>query len=131
MIAAINAGIEQCVFSLDGTSPHGRQRDPDLAVYEFSFCDLPALGCPSNVGFDEISVHAALLPTRQGHDWVRFDDAGFRAGDAFAAGRLERREGKWLQTCEPIFSCRDRLLDLVAAAQIEPAGYSDRGKFFI
>jgi hypothetical protein len=131
MVAAINAGLDQHVFELDGTSPDGRWRDPDLAVYEFSFCGLPALGCASDVGFDELIIQAALLPTRQRRDWVRFDDAGFRAGATFAVGWLERREGKWLQTSSGrIFCCRVRLLDLLTNAVIEPAGYRDDGKFF-
>jgi hypothetical protein len=113
MAAAIKAGIEQHVFELDGTSPDGSRRAPELAVYEFSFCGLPALGCANDIGCDELGIHAALLPTRHGHDWVCVFNAGFRAGAAFAAGWLERREGKWLHANGPTFPCRKRLLDLV------------------
>jgi hypothetical protein len=109
MVAAINASVEQRVFELDGTSPDGPQRVPDLAVYGFSFCGLPALGCASYIGYHELSIHASLLPTRQGRDWVCVCDGGFRAGAAFATGWLERREGKWLQTSGPTVFYRERI----------------------
>jgi len=53
VVAAINAGIEQRVFELDGTSPEGPRRAPEL-VYEFVFCGLPAVACAADVGFDEL-----------------------------------------------------------------------------
>ena len=130
MVAAINAGIEQHAFELDGTSPEGPRHAPDL-VYEFTFCGLPALACATDVGFDELGIYAALLPTRRGRAWIVYNDAGFHAGEAFAVGWLERRAGKWLQSSGPTLSCRKRLLDLVANAVIEPVGYGDHGKFFM
>ena len=131
MVAAINAGIEQHVFELDGTSSEGPRDAPDL-VYEFAFCDLPAVACAADVGFDELGIYAALLPTRRGRDLIIYNDAGFEAGAAFAVGWLERRAGKWLQSSGgPILSCRKRLLDLIAEAVIEPAGYRDHGKLFM
>jgi len=43
MVAAINAGIEQHAFELDGTSPEGPRHAPDL-VYEFHVLRFAGFG---------------------------------------------------------------------------------------
>src|SRR6516164_6827290 len=107
-------------------APKGRGTLP-ISSMNFTFCGLPALACATDVGFDELGIYAALLPTRRGRAWIVYNDAGFHAGEAFAVGWLERRAGKWLQSSGPTLSCRKRLLDLVANAVIEPVGYGDHG----
>ena len=55
-------------------------------------------------------------------------NAGFDAGDAFAAGWLERERGLWLQFSPERFNCRRAMVEMLASLDIQPAGYGDRGK---
>jgi hypothetical protein len=70
-------------------------------------------------------VHAAVNPKR---DRVRAFNAGFDAGDAFGTTWVERERGAWMQSSDSSFNCRKALLDQLAALQVEPQGYGDRGR---
>jgi hypothetical protein len=130
MVAAINAGLEQAVFTLE---PSGEVNSPDLdEIWRFEFLGLPAIGCALDIGWDELTVKAALQPTPRALEFVRTCNGGFHAGEAFAQGWLERRTGAWIQTsCRPFFRCRNWLLPRLAAASVEPSGYLDHGRFFL
>ena len=125
LCGAINAGLERGLFSLEPD-------DVDQCVYPFLFPAAEPIEGVAHVRAidrDELAVHAALWPTPRGAELVRCYNGGFRAGAAFAAGWLERREGAWLQTSRRrMFTCRLELLPLVAGAEVVPLGYRDRGR---
>lgn len=137
MVAAVNAGLDQKLFSLKtddnrwpGASvptPHGR---PEGYVYPFVFDnDVPALGYVGDIGSGELSIHVALWPTADGARHVRAFNAGFHVGDAFAAGWVERQDGAWLQSSTTLFNCRKKCLRRIAdAPAVKPRGFGDRGR---
>lgn len=83
-----------------------------------------ARGYLGNIRWDELSVHVAVNPNE---DVLRSENAGFDAGDVFAAGWQERQRGAWLQTAKYLFSCRKHLTHVLAALQVKPMWYSERG----
>jgi hypothetical protein len=90
-----------------------------------------ALGCVEDIGFGELAIRAALWPTDDADRWLRVvaDPAfGLRAGAAFAAGWLERRKGRHLQSSPSLFRCRELVLASLAQARVEPLGYADAGE---
>jgi len=139
MVAAINAGLKQKIFSLDpdepGAWPPRETREMwghhETRVYTFSIEDIPAIASVSDIGYDELSIHVALWPTKNAHDAIRASNAGFWAGEMFASGWVERREGRWLQRGPSLFKCRRERIATVAALDVAPTGYADSGKFFL
>ncbi len=124
MVGAINAGLEQGVFTLE---PSNR---PQLMVYEFTLGGVPSVASINEIGYDELSLHVALWPTPDARRYVQCWNAGHHAGEVFAAGWLERRDGPWLQKPPRLHikARRDRL-PIVAALAVEPRGYRDHGLF--
>lgn len=136
MVAAINAGIDQGLFTPRAGENSWPQPDPrygdDPRTYRFMIEDIPSIASVHDAGWDELSIHVALWPAIDGERWVRTMNAGFLAGEVFASGWLERRDGAWLQVGDATeLSCRKQRLDLVAALDIRPKGYADRGSFRI
>lgn len=136
MVAGINAGIDQGLFTPRAGENSWSQPDPkfgdDPRTYQFMIGDIPAVASVHDAGWDELSIHVALWPTIEGERWVRTANGGFLAGEAFASGWLERRDGAWLQVGQdPEFSCRKQRLDRIAALEIRSKGYADRGSFRI
>lgn len=134
IVAAVNAGLEQRLFSLspgDNRWP-GWSNNRSLSngyVFEFAFNgNVPAFGYVSDAGYDELSIHVALWPTERGRENVRAFNAGFHAGDLFAITWLERKVGAYIQTTLSDFRCRQRRVHEVASASVEPHGFGDRGK---
>ncbi|WCK21758.1 hypothetical protein [Agrobacterium tumefaciens] len=102
----------------------------ETQVFHIEIDGIPAIGTVSDAGFDELSVHVALWPTPEAIVRARAFNAGFAAGDAFASGWLERRDGARLQySRKPHFRCRNHRLSQLAELDIRPKGYSDRGSF--
>lgn len=140
MVAGINAGLSRRLFSLrpgDNRWP-GARREPherqSAHVFYFEIEGIPAVASLRDAGWDEISVHVAFWPTDEGKRWVAAANAGFLAGDLYASGWLERRNGAWLQVSSDAgksttFRCRKHRLADVAMLQVRPAGYADRGSF--
>jgi hypothetical protein len=122
MVAATNAGLDQKLFTLRP----GDNRFGEGQLFDFS---LPggthARGWVSDAGFSELNLHVAVQPHG---DFVRAGNAGFSAGDAFARTWLEREKGAWLQSSMTSFRCRKSLLKALAALDVEPYGYGDRGR---
>jgi hypothetical protein len=75
MVAAVNAGLQQKIFSLDpdepGAWPPRETRDKwghhGTRVYTFSIENIPAVASVSDIGYDELSIHVALWPTKNAH----------------------------------------------------------------
>ncbi len=140
MVAGINEGLARRLFSLragDNRWP-GADREPHeqkkAHVYRFAIGDIPAIASLADAGWDEISVHVALWPTNDAEYWIPAGNAGFHAGELFASGWLERRNGAWLQVSSDSnnawsFRCRKHRLAEAAALELRPAGYADRGNF--
>lgn len=129
MVAAINAGLDQDLF---GLAENDNRWGTEYGIYRFDFDGLPAIACVRDIGFGELSVHAALNPTDRAEDFIRTHNAGFVAGDGFASGWLERKRGPWLQTSQtPTGAFRADLLDQVAAAHVPTKGYADNGRVML
>lgn len=133
MVYAVNAAIRQRIFSLrtydnrwPGAEPESQGHRGTGFLFAFELPDgKPAKGYVSDAGFGELSIHAAVNPKG---DWVRTSDAGFHAGDAFASGWLERKDGAWLQSSPEMFHCRKALTEPLAEIHVSPLGYGDRGR---
>jgi hypothetical protein len=139
MVAAINAGLDQRLFGLGrdenwwpGYSADSHDWDCGT-VYGFTIADIPAIAHVRDCGYDELSIHVALWPTPDARERIMVANIRGRAGDVVAVGWLERRRGKWLQTLPDLrgFFARDARKRIVAALEIEPTGYVDRGPFII
>lgn len=126
MVCAVNAGLERKLFTLrpgDNRFPDDMRRGE---VFDFVLPNgMAARGSVSDAGFNELSVHAAVNPKG---DTVRAYSAGFHAGDAFGTTWVERERGAWMQSSDSSFRCRKPLLEALAALQVEPMGYGDRGR---
>ncbi len=132
MIAAINAGLEQKLFGLEpGTWPSSGTRQDGCKVYSFQIGDIPAVASVSDDGYHELLIRVALWPTANAHQAIQASNAGFAAGNLFAAGWVERREGRWLQRGPSIMKCRKGISAEVAALDIKPVGYADLRQFFL
>lgn len=122
IIAAVNAGLDQKLFTLR----YGDNRFAEKQLFDFTLPNgLPARGWVGDIGFGELSIHVAVKPKG---DWVRAANAGFSAGDAFATTWLEREHGAWIQTSTSSFRCRKALLAELAALDVSPSGFGDRGR---
>lgn len=131
MVAGINAGIDQRLFTVSpGDNRWPKTERMPVGVFRFLVGDIPAVASVSDAGWDELSIHVAFWPTEDGARHVVAMNAGFYAGEVFASGWLERRDGAWLQsTAGPDFCCRKKRLHLVASLEVTPKGYADRGDF--
>jgi hypothetical protein len=131
MVAAVNAGLAQRLFSLmPGDNRWPTMRDQGH-LYKFVFDnDIKAIGYVNDAGWDELTIHVALWPACDGK-FVPTVNAGFYAGEAYATGWLERRSGAWLQSSPDSFNCRKKLLGRVAGATVVPNGFGDRGKVIL
>lgn len=91
MVAAINAGLEQKLFSLEpGTWPSsGTREDTGCRVYSVTLGDIPAIVSVADAGYDELLIHVALWPTANACQAIRASNAGFCAGELFATGWIK------------------------------------------
>lgn len=125
MVCAVNAALDQRLFSLRPGNNRFMNNLRQGQTFDFVMPNgLPARGSISDAGFDEISIHAAVNPKG---DTVRAFNAGFDAGDAFGTTWVERRKGAWIQSCDRDFSCRRDLVPELAALDVKPNGFGDRG----
>lgn len=139
LVAAINASIAQRLFTIrpgDNRWPGAVGSDErnfgPTHVYRFTIGDIPAIASVSDAGWDELSIHVALWPTADADRWVRCSDAGLMAGEACATSWLERQKGVWLQVAtDKFFACRKKRLDIVAALEVPPICFGDRGSFYL
>lgn len=114
MVAAINAGLERGVFTLDwGDGPETRATYPlQLAGTSFT-----------------------VAVQRCGHWGELYFDVFVDGERMHASGWLERSEGKWLQVPSVLgktsLSMSRKLQTQLAAAEVEPRGYESHGQFII
>lgn len=135
MVCTINEGIRQKLFSLRAYDNRWPGADPESQGHRGTDCTFPfrlpdgtpALGYVVDAGFGELSIHVAVKPIG---NRVRAHNAGFTAGDAFATGWLERKDGAWLQSSE-FLHCREALLQPLAQLEVSPVGYGDRGRVIL
>jgi hypothetical protein len=141
MVAGINAGIEQRLFTIrpgdnrwDGWV--GEREKNRGATYSFEVDGIPGIGFVSDAGYDELAIHVALWPTAEGERFVEAGNGGLYAGELFASGWLERRKGAWLQVSNDVatgwsFRSRRDRLRTVAVMQVRPHGFAASGSFII
>ncbi|WP_438346824.1 hypothetical protein [Methylorubrum populi] len=137
LVAGINAGIAQRLFTIlpgdnrwPGADAHGGRGIGRTYVYHFAIENIPAIASVSDAGWDELSIHVALWPTSDADRWIRCTNAGLMAGEACATSWLERRSGAWLQVAtDRFFVCRKKRLDIVAALEVSPICFGERGSF--
>lgn len=135
IIAAINAAMEQGLFGLepgDNRWPGHDTGSQAPCIFRFDFFGEPAIAAVSDIGHGELSLHVALRPTPNAERYITSYNAGFLAGDAFAHGDLERKDGKWIQTPgKPTTKFRRSILPMVAASQVTPKGFLGEGPFMM
>lgn len=133
LVLAINEGLRQKLFSLrpfdnrwTGADPESMGHRGTDCFFDFTLPDgEPVRGYVADAGFGELNIHAALYPKGK---MVAAFNAGFDAGEAFAAGWLERKKGAWLQYSPERFNCRKVMLETLANLDARPMGYGDVGK---
>lgn len=141
MVATINTAIERRLIGLREGEDYwpGKKKDrheehwaSSGIIVDFDLDGMPAAAHLDDAGCGEISIHCALYPKKD-HAFIRAGNAGFSAGDAFAYGLLERREGAWLQRSggTAALTCRRELIEKVAAMDIAPLGYADHGRLMM
>jgi len=129
MIAAINAGLDQKLFTL---TPDDNRWTGSGQTYSFTFAGLPAIAHVGDGGYGELRFHAAVNPTKDAAAWIKVSNADFRAGEAFATAWLERRKGAWLQTsARPQCAFRRHILPILAQTEVKPNGYLPGGMFMM
>lgn len=127
MVASINAAIDQKLVSLNSIDGEREFSRPKNEVFQFEIMRIKGIGCLADAGHDEVRIFAALWPSDNADYWIR-GEGGFKAGEAFASGWLERRSGSFLQTHLQL-KCRQHRLDEAAAIQVAAKGYNDAGRF--
>ena len=126
MVCGINEGLQRKLFTLLPDDNRWAAGEGEGCMFDFSLPNgLPARGYVSDAGFAELNVHVAVNPKGA---WARTSNGGFHAGDAFAAGWLERKRGAWLQSSTSRFNCRRNLVQALASIMVEPRGFGDRGR---
>jgi hypothetical protein len=102
MVAAINSGLDQGLFTLEPQGNLWPYADKDVyrtnaqiegAVDRFDLASMPAASWVGDAGFDELSIHVAFCPSGEAVKCLMRNDAGPGAGEAFATGWPERRNG--------------------------------------
>jgi hypothetical protein len=125
MVCTVNEALERRLLSL--RPGDNRWLKPEEGTY-FDYRlpnGMAATAYLRDAGFDEVEVKVAVNP--KDLDALAFGDVDGEAGDAVAAGWLERRRGAWLQTREEAISCRADLVSVLAAFEVSPRGYGDKG----
>jgi len=138
VVCAVNEGIQAKAFSLrmddnrwPGARPVHPKDGPDYRVNDPGVClafqlsnGMPAQAKFRDIGWGELEVLVLVSPVG---DRFQNGAGGFDAGDAFAHGWLERQKGAYLNSATNLFNCRRHLVGALAAINVEPLGYGDRG----
>jgi len=128
MIAAINAGLEQGLFSLTAATTAGRETGlsidsqsvrncPPLRVWQTPVLVTGYRCSRESRGEGESSVGV--------HAWSGF---WAKVSDAHASGWLERAKGQWLQTDgKPMCYFRRDIIPALAGVSVQPKGTRPKG----
>ena len=92
-VATVNVALERRLITLD-PAPF------KTSNFEFELAGLPILARVRDAGFDEVSVHAMVAPSKLGRNFIGVGLLHWRRTlcAAYVTGCLERRDGKYLQT---------------------------------
>lgn len=128
MVAAINAGLEQGLFSLRKGDNRWPETDSYKGhVYRFPFASLSSLCCVKNAGNGVLSFHAVIFPEPDAEQWLFLPQLGLSGGEAYGMAWLEREKEARLETSMSFFKARkDALAILAEAEKLSPQGYHDR-----
>lgn len=124
MVLAINAGLEQNLFTLmPDANQWGINDKAPGALFTF---ELPsghkAKGWCGAAESGELAIHAAINPIE---NRLRCITAGSYAGDAFGQCWLNRSSSAYLLT-PYFFYCKKDLLESLAALSADSIGYTDK-----
>ncbi len=129
MVATINAGLEQGLFSLRKGDNRWPETDPYKGhTYHFSFACFPSLGCVKNAGNGELSFHATVFPKPDAEQWLSVPQLGLSGGEAYGMAWLEREQETCLETSMAFFKASQVAQSTLASLEVEPKGYGDKGK---
>jgi hypothetical protein len=136
VVTAVNEGLKRKLFTLlpddnrwPGWEGAANRNGRSKVYWEFELPNgLPAKAYAADAGFSELAIHVAICPTKNASEWLSSYQAGFSAGDAFAASWIERDRGAWIQSALGSFKCRKVLLNQLAEMEVRPAGFGDRGR---
>ena len=122
MVSVINAALERNLASLEYSE---NEDQPKQTCFDFALANgMQCRGCVNGTRHGELSF--AVCVNHKAEE-APSANCSLRTCDATAFGWLERKDGKWLQDSRNI-SCRRPFLTHIADLDIEPMGYSDRGK---
>jgi hypothetical protein len=137
MVVAINAGLDQDIFSLSTWEENASHTETG-GIFHFNLptTNVPSVAFVRGIGHGELKFHVAVNPTARSEElrMIEAGNAGLHAGDAFVVGYLERKDGKWLQTPPPRSYGRpfgsykqNGIKPLIASMQVAPNGFIDHG----
>ncbi|CUH45457.1 hypothetical protein [Ruegeria atlantica] len=136
MVAAVNEAIARRHITVRAGDNRWTQSDNDVGIgFHFEIEGHPAYCHLRDAGWDEVAVKVTVWPTAEVEKWGRVAIAARRgaylAGDLYASGWLERKDGAWLQTPEShvIFCKRDRLDTAAHFERQRPLGFAASGPF--
>ena len=131
MVAAINAGIDQRLFSMragdnrwPGADLQAQHRHAPPHPYRFEVGGIPAVAAVDDGGYGEVRLYVAFWPTENAERGLDAHESALRAGAAYATGWLERRDGAYLQVPAKLsgeFHCRNGNLATIAALEAHTA----------
>ena len=127
-------GIYQPRVNRRGTCSDQSKEQSQSSEWRFELDGIPMLAGASETGYGEIRVTVAAWSTEQAQQSIHSVVSRYKLldwiGDAYAQGWLERQDGKYLQpSYRPELSCRPERLTTIAALNVEPQGYRDKGPF--
>lgn len=121
MVAAVNAALRRQLFSL----VPGDRRHAACVYFDF---ELPngrsARGYVAEDGTDRLAIHAAVNPRV---DWLHRAWLCETPGDAHGQTLIDRRVGAWIESLSQYFTGSPALVKELAAMQVQPACFGDRG----
>lgn len=129
MVAAINAGIEQKLFSVRKGDNRWPGADQGKGfTYRFDVYGKKGAAYVDDIGFGELKIHAAVDLVYGGELCMCLPTAGFYAGNAFGMACMDRDQGAYLQTALAFFRVREPLVQFLARCDVKTKGYGDKGK---
>lgn len=131
LTAGINEAIRRKLIGLnedDNWWPGADERNNCEYIFSFTLPSGSIAKCHMYlISHGELQFNVAVNP--KGDHLIEFNPK-FRAGDAWASGWLERKDGAWIQESATRLSCRKFLLKQFSDLNLTPIGYGNSGKFY-